>query len=98
MMIYAIEQRIFKFAHMLIVIFSGWNLETFDIQHAFLQLTVTSYQLWKTVRFILAHPVLYNSSYYAAGVEGSQKSHHNTDTLVLNVTKPVHWKASGQFL
>ena len=49
-------QRIFNFTYILDVHFCRQNLETLDISHAFLPLTVAKLSTLKKVRF-LAHPV-----------------------------------------
>ena len=52
-----IRQRIFKHTSMQVLYFFLQNLQTFDISHAFLPLTIAKLSTFKNVRFLLANPV-----------------------------------------
>jgi len=55
-----IRQRIFKHtAVQVLYFFSRQNLQTFDISHAFLPLTVAKLSTFKNGPVFLAHPVEY---------------------------------------
>jgi len=52
-----IRQRILTHLYASFILFSRQNLQTFDISHAFLPLTIAKLSTFKNVRFLLAHPV-----------------------------------------
>jgi len=92
-----IRPRIFKHTAMQVLyFFSRQNLQTFDISHAFLSLTVAKLSTFKNGPVFLAHPVYKNSmTHHKQQLSVISPKIHARWDIVVDLLSVQFWQMSG---